>query len=163
MTSAPQPLPEYDIKLDHVLESAAVLSWQDLMQGQSSGLVQIECHIGSERSVDCLKMWRSTPRGYSSLICNCSVNPGWSGGPSFSNGFHSRDLGRLLESILLNQHLFQPVSDANSNVLIQVGPPTAEQVESAKLQLSNIFPAPTAVSRKVVTKRLPQLPVTATV
>jgi len=163
MTTAPQPMPAYAIKLDHVLESAAVLNWQDLMQGQSPGLVQIEYHIGGERSVDCLKMWRSTPHGYSSLICNYSVNPSWSSGPSFSNGFHSRDLGRLLESIMLNQHLFQPVSEANRNVMIQVSPPTAEQVESARLELSNIFPAPAPVSRKVVTKRLPQLPVAATV
>ena len=163
MTTAPQLPPAPDVKLDQVLESAVVLNWQDLMQGQSAGHVQIEYHVGGERSVDCLKMWRSTPRGYSSLICNYSVKPGWSSGPCFSNGFHSRELGRLLESIMLNQNLFQPVSEANGNVVIQIGPPTAEQVDSAKLQLSNIFPAPALLLRKVASKRLPQLPIAVTV
>jgi len=163
MTTAPRALPAQDVKLDHVLESAVVLNWKDLVQGQSAGLVQIEYHVGGERSVDCLKMWCSTPRGYSSLICNYSVNPGWSSGPCFSNGFHSRDLGRLLESIMLNQNLFRLASEPNSNVVIQVGPPTPEQVETAKVQLGDIFPPPAPVLRKVVTKRQPVLPVAATI
>jgi hypothetical protein len=163
MTTAPQSLPTPDVSLDHVLESAVVLNWKDLVQGQADGIVQIEYHVAAERSVDCLKMWCSTPRGYSSLICNYSVNPGWSSGPCFSNGFHSRDLGRLLESIMLNQNLFRIGSEPGSNVVIQVGPPTAEQVDSAKLQLSEIFPAPAPILRKVVTKRQPVLPVAATV
>jgi hypothetical protein len=163
MTTAPQALPAHDVKLEHILESAVVLNWNALVQGQSAGAVQIEYHVDGERSVDCLKMWSSTPRGYSSLICNYSVNPGWSSGPCFSNGFHSRDLGRLLESIMLNQNLFHLGSEPNSNVVIQVGPPTPEQVESAKLQLSEIFPQPAPVLRKVVPKRQAVLPVAATV
>jgi len=163
MTTAARSLPAQDVKLDHVLESAVVLNWKDLVQGQAAGLVQVEYHVGGERSVDCLKMWCSTPRGYSSLICNYSVNPGWSGGPCFSNGFHSRDLGRLLESIMLNQNLFELATEPNRNVVIRIGAPTPEQVESAKLQLSEIFPPPAPVLRKVVTKRQPVLPVAAVV
>jgi len=163
MTTVPQPLPARDVKLDQILESAVVLNWNDLAQGQTAGVIQIEYHVGGEHSVECLKIWGSTPRGYSSLICNYSVNPGWSGGPRFSNGFHSRDLGRLLESIMMNQNLFQLGSDANGNVMIQVGPPTPDQAEAAKLQLSEIFPPPAPVLRKATAKRLPQLPVAATV
>jgi len=163
MTTTPQPPAVRDVKLDRILESAVVLNWKDLLQGQSAGLVQIEYHVGVDRSVDCLKMWRSTPHGYSSLICNYSVNPGWSSGPCFSNGFHSRDLGHLLESIMLNQNFFQPGSDANSNVVIQVGAPTEQQVESAKLQLSDSFPPAVNVARKAGSKRHPELPVAATV
>src|SRR5271166_5774891 len=159
MTTTAQPLPAHDVKLDHVLESAVLLNWNDLLQGQSAGFVQIEYHVGADRSVDCLKMWRSTPRGYSSLICNYSVNPGWSSGPCFSNGFHSRDLGRLLESIMLNQNFFELGSEPNSNVVIQVSRPTSEQVESAKLQLSDSFPPPVTVARKAGSKRHPELPV----
>jgi len=163
MTTAPQSLPAPDVKLDHVLESAVVLNWKDLVQGQAAGFVQVEYHVGSEQSVDCLKMWCSNSRGYSSLICNYSVAPGWSSGPCFSNGFHSRDLGRLLESIMLNQNLFQLRSEPNSNVVIQVGQPTPEEVESAKLQLTDIFPPPAPVLRKVVSKRQAVLPVAASV
>src|SRR5271165_5041702 len=163
MTTAPQSLPARDVKLDQILESAVVLNWNDLAQGQSAGVIQIEYHVGGEHSVECLKIWGSTPRGYSSLICNYSVNPGWSGGPRFSNGFHSRDLGRLLESIMMNQNLFELATEPNRNVVIRIGAPTPEQVESAKLQLSEIFPPPAPVLRKVVTKRQPVLPVAAVV
>jgi len=161
MTTAVPSLPVQDVKLDHVLESAVIVNWKDLVQGQSAGLVQIEYHIGGDRAVDCLKMWCSNPRGYSSLICNYSVNPGWSGGPRFSNGFHSRDLGRSLESIMLNQNLFQVTSEPNSNVVIQVGPPMPEQVESARVQLSDIFPPPAPMVRKVANKRQPAPPIAA--
>lgn len=164
MTTAPQSLPaQLDVKLDHVLESAIALNWKDLVQGQPAGRVQIEYHVGGDRSVDCLKMWCSTPRGYSSLICNYSVNPGWSNGPCFSNGFHSRDLGRLLESIMLNQNLFQLVSEPNSNVVLQVGPPTLEQIESATVLLRDAFPPPVPILRKVANGRHAVLPVAATV
>jgi hypothetical protein len=163
MTATPQPPPAHDVKLDHVLEGAVVLNWKDLVQGQADGRVQIEYHVGGDRSVDCLKMWRSTPHGYSSLICNYSVNPGWAGGPCFSNGFHSRDLGRLLESVMLNQNLFQFESEPNSNVVIQVSAPTPEEVESARLQLCNIFPPPVPVARKVDSKRKPEVPAAAIV
>jgi hypothetical protein len=161
MTTTPQPPPVHLVKLDHILESAVVLNWKDLLQGQSAGLVQIEYHVAADRSVDCLKMWRSTPQGYSSLICNYSVNPGWSNGPSFSNGFHSRDLGRLLESIMLNQNFFQLGSEPNHNVVIQVSSPTPEQVESAKLQFSDSFPPPVPVARKAGSRRHPELPIAA--
>jgi len=161
MTTPPQPRPAHLVKLDHTLESAVVLNWKDLLQGQSAGFVQIEYHIGADRSVDCLKMWRSTPQGYFSLICNYSVNPGWSSGPSFSNGFHSRELGRLLESIMLNQNFFQLASEPNSNVVLQVSAPTPERVESAKLQLSDSFPPPVPVARKAGSRRHPELPIAA--
>ena len=159
MTTLPQPLPAPHVNLDQILESAVVLNWNDLAQGQPAAVIQIEYHVGGEHSVECLKIWGSTPRGYSSLICNYSVNPGWSGGPRFSNGFHSRDLGRLLESIMMNQNLFRLGSEANGNVMVQVSPPTPEQLEAAKLQLSEIFPAPLPVLRKATPKGLPQLPI----
>ena len=163
MTTTLQAPPAHLVKLDNILESVIVLNWKDLVQGQSTGVVQIEYHVGADRSVDCLKMWRSTPQGYSSLVCNYALKPDWSSGPCFSNGFHSRDLGHLLESIMLNQHLFQLGSEPNSNVVIQVSPPTPEQVESAKLQLRDSFPPPVPVARKAGSRRHPELPVAATV
>jgi hypothetical protein len=149
MTTTPQSLPAQNVQLSQILESAVVLNWSDLVRVASGGLLQVEYHIGGERSVDSLKMWCNTTRGYWSLICDYSVNPGWSNGPRFSNGFHSRNLGRFLESIMLNQNLFQHASEANSNVVIQVSPPTQEEIAAAKLQMAEAFPAPVPVLRKV--------------
>jgi hypothetical protein len=149
MTSTPQPQPAQNFQLSQILESAVILNWSDLVQEASGGLLQIEYHVGGERSVDSLKMWCNTTRGYWSLVCDYSVNPGWSNGPRFSNGFHSRNLGRFLESIMLNQNLFQHASEINSNVVIQVGPPREQEIATAKLQMAEAFPAPVPVIRKV--------------
>jgi hypothetical protein len=158
MTTTPQPVPAQNFQLSQILESAVVLNWSDLAQAATGGLLQIEYHVGSERTVDSLKMWCNTTRGYWSLVCDYSVNPGWANGPRFSNGFHSRNLGRLLESIILNQNLFQHASEINSNVVIQVGPPTVEEIEAAKLQMAEAFPAPLPVPRKVAPRLQVQRP-----
>ncbi len=149
MTTTPQSLPAPNVQLSQILESAVVLNWSDLVPAATGGLLQIEYHVGGERTVDSLKMWCNTARGYWSLICDYSVNPGWANGPRFSNGFHSRKLGRLLESIMLNQNLFQHASEVNSNVVIQVGPPTPEEVAAAELQMAEAFPPPVPILRKV--------------
>jgi hypothetical protein len=158
MTTTPQSLPAQNVQLSQILESAVVLNWSDLVQVATGGLLQVEYHIGGERSVDSLKMWCNTTRGYWSLICDYSVNPGWSNGPRFSNGFHSRNLGRFLESIMLNQNLFQHASEVNSNVVIQIGPPTEEEIAAAKLQMAEAFPAPVPVLRKVAPRLQVGLP-----
>ncbi len=149
MTTTPQPQPAQNFQLSQILECAVILNWKDLVQEASGGLLQIEYHVGGERSVDSLKMWCNTTRGYWSLVCDYSVNPGWSNGPRFSNGFHSRNLGRFLESIMLNQNLFQHASEVNRNVVIQVGPPSEQDIAAAKLQMAEAFPAPVPVIRKV--------------
>ncbi len=161
MTTTPQSLPTHNIQLGQILESAVVVNWSDLVQIATGGLLQVEYHISAARAVDSLKMWCNTTRGYWSLVCDYSVNPGWSNGPRFSNGFHSRDLGRLLESIMMNQNLFQHTSEINSNVVIQIGPPTPEQIAAAKLQMAEAFPAPVATLRKLSPRIKVQVPAAA--
>ena len=158
MTTSPQSLPARNVQLSQILESAVVLNWTDLVQAATGGLLQIEYHVGCEHSVDSLKMWCNTARGYWSLICDYSVNPGWANGPRFSNGFHSRNLARFLESIMLNQNLFLHIPEANSNVVIQVGAPTEEEIAAAKLQMAETFPAPAPVLRKVAPRLRVQIP-----
>ena len=82
--SAHAPLP---VQLDHILTSA-VFSIGRRWLPHPPRQVRIEYHIGTDGSVEYLTIWGSA-REYWSLICNYSVNPGWSDGPSFSNGFHS--------------------------------------------------------------------------
>ena len=101
-------------------------------------MVQIEYHVGAEHSIEYLKIWSATTRGYLSLVCDYAVaahRPNGAGA-RFTNGFHSRDLGRFLDSILMNQNLFSHHGVANRNVIIQVKPPTEEQVTVAQQRVT---------------------------
>lgn len=136
-SAPPQPL-------DHVLNSAVVLNWDALTQG-SPARVRVEYHIGPDGALEYLKLW-NTGREYWSLICEFSAHLGLSDGPRFCNGFHSRSLSRLLQAIMMNQGLCAHALSPNSNGILEVGPPTAEQVEAARVHVAETFqpPAPPA-------------------
>ena len=125
------------VLIDHILTSAVVLNWEALT-ASPTGKVRVEYHIGSDGSVENLTIWGSA-REYWSLICNYSVNPGWSDGPSFSNGFHSRTLGRLLQSIMMNQNLFFHDRKPNTNGRLEIGAPTPQVTDDARLQVNETF------------------------
>lgn len=125
------------VQIDHILTSAVVLNWEALT-ASPTGKVRIEYHVGSDGSVETVTIWGSA-REYWSLICNYSVNPAWSDGPSFSNGFHSRTLGRLLQSIMMNQNLFFHDRKPNSNGQLEIGAPTPQDTDNARLQVNETF------------------------
>ncbi|MGO9305056.1 MAG: hypothetical protein ACLP3R_15395, partial [Candidatus Korobacteraceae bacterium] len=103
--------------------------------------VKVDYHIGMDGSVESLKLWASA-REYWSLVCDYSTHLGWSDGPRFSNGYHSHRLGRLLQSIMLNQNLFRHDCSSNTNATLEIRNPSAEQIASASLRLSEAFPPP---------------------
>jgi len=129
------------VPLDSILTSAVVLNWDALAPGSTTGRVKVEYHIGMDRSVESLKLWASA-REYWSLICDYSTHLGWSDGPRFSNGYHSHRLGRLLQSIMLNQNLFRHDGSSNTNGTLEIKTPSVEETTSATLLLSQAFPPP---------------------
>jgi hypothetical protein len=131
--------------LDQLLNSAVVLNWDALIQSSTPGRVRVEYHVGTDGALEYLKLW-SVSQEYWSLICEYSVHPGWSDGPRFCNGFHSRSLSRLLQSIMMNQALCSHSRSPNTNGALEVSPPTAEDVEDAKLRVSGTFQPTVAVS-----------------
>jgi len=134
MTTAPQAPTGELLALNTILESAVVLNWAAFGQPSEGGMVQLEYHVGTELSVEYLKIWSANTRGYLSLACDYVVaahRPNGAGA-RFANGFHSRDLGRFLDSILMNQNLFSHGCRANGNVIIHVKPPSEEQTLLAK-------------------------------
>ncbi len=138
MTTAPQVPTAQLLSLNSILESAVVLNWAAFGQPTEGGMVRIEYHVGAELSVEYLKIWSANSRGYLSLVCDyvVAVHRPNGAGARFINGFHSRDLGRFLDSIMMNQNLFSHDCRANRNVLIQVAPPCEELIEQAKLRMS---------------------------
>jgi hypothetical protein len=124
--------------LDQLLNSAVVLNWDAVTQASTPGRVRVEYHIGADGVLEYLKLWTHA-REYWSLICEYSAHISWSDGPRFCNGYHSRSLARLLQSIMMNQMLCSHSGSPNTNGTVEVGPPTAEDVDAAKLRVSETF------------------------
>ena len=126
-------------------------------------MVQLEYHVGAELSIEYLKVWSATPRGYLSLVCDYAVaahRPNGAGA-RFANGFHSRDLGRVFDAIMMNQNLFSHACRANCNAVIQVRPPSEEQLAQAKRRvddaLSLTAPPPRTAKVSKTAARVPEL------
>lgn len=126
------------VPLDNMLSSAVVLNWDALAAGSAEGLVKIEYHIGMDGSVESLKVW-ARAREYWSLVCEHSIHLGWTDGPRFTNGYHSHRLGRLLQSIMMNQNLFRHEGSPNSNSTLEIGTPSAEDTNHATLRVNEAF------------------------
>lgn len=126
------------VPLDNILTSVVVLNWDALAPGSTTGMVRIEYHIGMDGLVETLRLW-ARAREYWSLICEYSTHLAWSDGPRFANGYHSRQLGRLLQSIMVNQNLFCHGCDPNTNSTLEIGTPTEEETTAATLQVNEAF------------------------
>jgi hypothetical protein len=124
--------------LDHILESAVVLNWGELVRGARPGLIQLEYHIGEQPLIDDLRIWSSTARGFWSLVCHCSVNPDLSCTLNFKNGYQTGDFGKLLKAIMRHQGEFAHKRAVNTNYLVRVGPPSVDVVAIAKSSVEAI-------------------------
>ena len=124
--------------LDQILSSSVVLNWSSLGQCTTTGALTIEYHIGSDGIVESLKLWASGGK-YWSLICEYAPKTGWADGPRFCNGYHSRQLGRLFQSILMNQQLFTHDRGPNTNGRLEIGAPTLQQTSDATFQIQEAF------------------------
>ena len=149
-SAPPQPL-------DEVLNSAVVLNWEALTQSSTTGRVRVEYHIGADGAVEYLKLW-SSAREYWSLICEYSAHLAWADGPRFCNGYHSRSLARLLQSIFMNQGLCTHDRAPNANGILEVGPPSADDIEAARLRLSETFQPPVMLRASKRSSELRLLP-----
>ena len=147
------PIPPAAQSLDQLLNSAVVLNWDALTQSSTAGRIRIEYHVGADGAVQYLKLW-SANREYWSLICEYSPRLSWSDGPRFCNGYHSRSLARLLQSIMMNTQGFVP-----NNGTLEVGPPSAEDVEAARLRVIEAFPPHVVIRGSKRTGAVPSLPV----
>lgn len=137
-TEMPIPTKGPSTALDHILGSAVILNWEAVACQSQPAKIRIEYHIGTDGSVDYLKLW-ACGREYWSLICDYSPHAGWSDGPRFSNGYHSRPLGRLLQSIIMNQKMFWHECGPNSSATLEIGIPTAADTDCATQRVNEAF------------------------
>jgi hypothetical protein len=119
------------IPIDRVLESAVVLSWNDLAKGSHPGIVHVEYGTAPEPSLQYLKIWLSKAPGKLDLFCQYWITLGSSpvpaAGLTFGNGYYSSDLKQMLAHLMRHQDNFpDPLSGKSGVNLILVQPPTED-------------------------------------
>jgi hypothetical protein len=126
--------------LDRILECAVVRNWKELMPVSESGLIQIEYGTGSEHPLDYLKVWACT-KSCSKLICEYWMESigGHRNGLSFSNGYRSEELARMLSFIMQHQGAFLAFGRTSPDGTIQVYLPTEEEITAADESMAEAF------------------------
>lgn len=91
-------------QIKDLLGSAIVVSWKELLQSSLTGVVQVEYGTAPEPSLQYVKVWLSTARGNWELVCEYWMSAGTQRTPAigltFSNGFYSECLARMLQDVL---------------------------------------------------------------
>src|ERR1700757_824501 len=110
MSSTSRMSPRTEVVIDRMLESAVVLSWNDLLKPSQKGLINIEHSSGT--TLPYLKIWQLTGKGEWSLVCEYWMASASFGathkGITFSNGYRSEGLSGMLEVIMQHQGSFLP-------------------------------------------------------
>ncbi len=128
------------VRVDAMLADALVLNWNDLMPETDSGLIHVEYHVEPLGSVEYMKVWASTVRGYWKLVCEHWMHRDMThqGGLRFNNGYKSDQLGKMLETIMQHQEIFLVDAAPGKDRMIQVQPPT-EADKSAANSMLEVF------------------------
>ena len=141
---SPYLAPDSRLRLEDVFESAVVLSWRDLLQGQHEGVVHVEFGTAPEPSLQYLKIWRSTKEKKWDLICEYWMCPGSSSLPAsgltFTNGYYSSDLGEMLENLLRpRDNIPHSLAGKTGVHLMLVESPTEEDSQKARNCMSEAY------------------------
>jgi hypothetical protein len=140
----PHLAPKERAEIYHVLESVVVLSWKELLESRLGGVVHVEYGTAPEPSLQYLKMWTSTVRGRWELICEywiCATPSRIAAaGLTFSKGYHSPALARMLEDVMRHQEGFPDSLSGKTGVTMVVVPaPSAEDERKAEKFMATAY------------------------
>jgi hypothetical protein len=124
--------------IDHILECGVTLNWKDLTQPDGATSIQVEYRTSSHHSLDYLKLWSSTKRGYWHLISEYWMHSstGHESGAIFSGGNYSAGLALMLDAIMQHQEAFLPPSSDFLDGLVQIKEPNETDLEAARAEMS---------------------------
>jgi hypothetical protein len=127
--------------LERILESAIVMSWDDLMRGAHTGLIHIEYGFAAGGTLDYLKVWSSLTRGHWLLACEywMSGSAFHGAGVRFDNGYESKGLAHILEFVMQHQNSFVLPPNLGRQGLLQIPTPTEEENAAATLLVNEVF------------------------
>lgn len=127
-----------NISIDRILECAVALNWKDLTTSDEPTSIQVEYHVGSDRSLEYLKCWSSTQRGYWHLVCEywMKSGPTHQSGLTFNGSIYSADFDWMLNAIMQHQAAFPPSSSDFSDGLIQISRPSESFIGAAQKDMA---------------------------
>ena len=111
------------------------------MRGTHTGLIHIEYGFAVGGTLDYLKVWSSLSRGHWLLACQywMSANMFHAASVSFSNGYQSEELARILDLAMQHQNWFVLPPNLGRQGLLQISAPTAEQIAAAAALINVAF------------------------
>lgn len=132
------------VEIGGLLESAVMLSWNELLKSSSRRLVHIEYGIAPEPSLQYVKIWLATSRGSWNLVCEYWIASGFKSAPpiglTFSNGFHSSILAEILDATMRAREGFIGSFSGDNRVsVIVVHSPTKDQLQKAQEYMSEAY------------------------
>jgi hypothetical protein len=124
---------EVNQSLDRTLESAVIVSWNDLVHNVQTGLIHVEYGFAPTGTLDYLKIWSSLTRGHWLLACEywMSESTFHSAGVHFDNGYESKGLSNILERVMQHQLSFVLPSNLGRQGLLQIPTPTEQERAAA--------------------------------
>ena len=127
-----------NISIDRILECAIELNWNGLTQADETTAMQVEYRTGPSHSLEYLKIWSSTTRGYWNLVCEywMQSGSGHESGATFSGREYSGDFTWMLDAIMQHQGAFRLGSTDFVEGLVQINRPTDTDLVSAQTDMT---------------------------
>jgi hypothetical protein len=126
-----------NITIDRILECAVALNWKNLTSSGEPTSIQVEYHVGSGRSLEYLKCWSSTQRGYWHLVCEYWIKSGSTYQSGVTFGGTSADFAWMLDAIMQNQAAFPPSSLEFPDGLVQISRPSESSIGPAQKDMND--------------------------
>jgi len=129
-----------DIKrttIDRILECAVTVNWKDLIKAQGNASMRIEYRSGPKHSLEYLKLWSSSERGYWHLLAEYWMRSSVEhrSGTTFSRGNYSADLVRMLDAVMQHQEDFLTPSPDFPDGLVQIETPSTSELSTARAEM----------------------------
>lgn len=115
--------------LERILESAAIMSWADLVRNAQADLIQIEYNFAASGTIDYLRFWVSISRGHWLLAVEywTSLSESHDTGVHFENGYQSDTLKHVLQTVMQHQAEFLLPVNLGRQGLLQIATPTQQE------------------------------------
>ena len=126
--------------LERILESAIVVNWGDLIDGDKS-LIHVDYGVAPSGTLDYLQVWTAASRGYWLLVCSywMSASQFHDIGIHFDNGYQSQGLADILAVVMQHQSAFYLPPNLGRQGLLQIPAPTQEESTAAAELVSEAF------------------------
>ncbi|HET9180976.1 MAG TPA: hypothetical protein VFP59_02490 [Candidatus Angelobacter sp.] len=136
--------PASNLEIEHILESAVILSWSELVSRSEPAMIHVEYATAPEPCLQYLKIWQSGKRGKWDLICEYWISAGSAGDPkiglTFCASYHSPRLTEILGNVLQHQKSIPDALSGETKLnLIVIAFPTPEEKQSAIRCISQAY------------------------